>query len=106
MGFNHFQMEAAYRAVKDPAHSEGYPALFIDIQHKPIVFHIDFWKKILLGLYFEITEPESNRQLDLIEVTVTKHVTLAPLIGFKVLLQSLLRMCCQTSNYDYIRIVQ
>ena len=84
-----FQMDTACRAVMDPAHSAGYPALFIDIKHKPTVFHIDCWKKIMMGLYFEITEPESNRQLDLIEVKVTKHVTLAPLVGFKILLQSL-----------------
>ena len=85
----HFQMDTAIRALRDPSHSTGYPALFIDIQHKPTVFNIDCWKKIMIGLYFEITEPESNRQLDLIEVKVTKLVTSVTLAGFKILLQSL-----------------
>ena len=84
------QMDAAIRAVKDPSNSMGYPCLYIDIKKKPVVFDIDCWKKIMISLHFEITEPEGNRELDLIEVTITKHVGLGALHGLKVFLQSLL----------------
>ncbi|XP_070196261.1 uncharacterized protein [Littorina saxatilis] len=82
-------IDTAMKAVKDPSHSLGYPALCIDIKHKPLVFNLDCWKKIMIALHFDLTEPEGSQQLDLIEVKVTDNVTLPPLAGFKILLKSL-----------------
>ncbi|KAK7501073.1 hypothetical protein BaRGS_00007558 [Batillaria attramentaria] len=93
-------MDTAIRAVQDPDGSLGYPSLYIDVRAKPRTINIDHWKKILLGLHFDLTEPEGNRDIDLIEVKITKYVTLALLSGFKLLLQSLLAM-----DWDMLRMV-
>lgn len=95
--FNHLheisvllQMNTAMLAVQDHSTCPGYPSLFINMRSKPSIFPIDAWKHILLSLHFDLTEPEGNRDLDLIEVNVTANVTLPLLQGFTLILQSLL----------------
>lgn len=91
-------IETAVRAVQDPKNSPGHPSIFIDVKTKPRVINIDHWKNILLGLHFDLTEPEGLRDIDLIEVKVTKYVTLAMLSGFKLLLQSIIAL-----DWDMLR---
>ncbi|XP_025109585.1 uncharacterized protein LOC112573429 isoform X2 [Pomacea canaliculata] len=83
-------MNTAMLAVQDHSTCPGYPSLFINMRSKPSIFPIDAWKHILLSLHFDLTEPEGNRDLDLIEVNVTANVTLPLLQGFTLILQSLL----------------
>ena len=44
----------------------------------------------MIGLNFEITEPEGNHRLDYMEVRLTEKVTMSSLLGLRIMLDSLL----------------
>ncbi|KAL8584576.1 hypothetical protein ACOMHN_002306 [Nucella lapillus] len=100
LAFLEKNMDTAIVAVEDPSQSLGYPALFIDITPKPQLFDLQHWKDILIALHFDITEPEGNHDLDLVEVKVTRQVTLGSLLGFKFLLQ-----CLSNVSWDMLRML-
>ncbi|XP_041358660.1 uncharacterized protein LOC121375325 [Gigantopelta aegis] len=85
-------VDTAIRALKDPEHSPGYPALCIETKRMPAILDLDCWKFILIGLNFEITEPEGNHRLDYMEVQVTEKVTMSSLLGLRIMLDSLLEL--------------
>jgi hypothetical protein len=87
------QITTAYHSIQHPEHALGYPAIKIDVARKPVVFDIHLWKKILIALHFEITEPEGNRQADLIEIKITQNVTPRSLKAFTSFLQSMTSKC-------------
>lgn len=89
LAFLEKNMDTAIVAVEDPSQSVGYPALYIDVKHKPQIFDQQHWKDIMIALHFDITEPEGRHDFDLIEVKVTRQVTLGSLLGFKFLLHCL-----------------
>ncbi|XP_071118681.1 uncharacterized protein [Haliotis cracherodii] len=93
-------IHSAIEAIRSPHLFPGFPCLYVHVDRKPVVFDIDLWKIILIAINFELTEPEGNRHLDLIEVKVTDKVTLPSLIGFHQLLKNILEL-----NWDILRLI-
>ncbi|XP_076463223.1 uncharacterized protein LOC143295420 isoform X1 [Babylonia areolata] len=100
LAFLQENMDTAIIAVQDPTQSLGYPALCINIDHKPQIFDLQHWKGIMYALHFELTEPDGRHDIDLVEVKVTRQVTLGSLLGFKFLLH-----CLSNISWDMLRML-